>query len=274
MIIMEKHTGGTLLDRIKSQKQNKLSDYLPLICGVLRGLHYLHTLPVPVMHGDIKAANIMIDDSGEAKLIDLGSKDIVTATHMAPERAEGFHTTKSDIFSLGMTLVEVLNVNLSTAVIPTSPDDQLRGVGADAELVDWLLLAEHADRPTAGAVINHLATKPQLIGGLQPVSISPSYERPSHHRLFPTLHLDLRDFKIHMYNPRSQSKSWKIMRHNEEKKTKPGGYPFVRYDAVLCIVDMMPWYTDCALQSIPRGLPSDGIPTIRSWKSLWTSSVS
>lgn len=229
MIIMEKHTGGTLLDRIKSQKQNRLSDYLPLVCGVLRGLHYLHTLPVPVAHLDIKAANIMIDGSGEAKLIDLGgSNEIVTATHMAPERAEGIYTTKSDIFSLGKTIVEILNVNSSNPAMPVSLDDQFHGHGADAELVDWLLLAEYADRPTAGAVVNYLAAKPKLIGGLQPVSISQSYERPSHHHLMRTLHLDLRNFKIHEYNPRTQSKSWKIMPHSEEKKTKPGGYAFVR----------------------------------------------
>ncbi|KAJ7895149.1 kinase-like domain-containing protein [Mycena olivaceomarginata] len=43
-----------------------------LVRDIANGLEYLHTLDPPVVHGDIKGANILINDAGQACLADFG----------------------------------------------------------------------------------------------------------------------------------------------------------------------------------------------------------
>ena len=85
----------------------------------------MHTRPQPVIHRDIKAANILLWDSGVAKLADFGASKrlnqlatqtfenktlIGTPFWMAPEviRSTG-HGRKADIWSIGCTVIEMLN---------------------------------------------------------------------------------------------------------------------------------------------------------------------
>ncbi|EWC44031.1 hypothetical protein DRE_01383 [Drechslerella stenobrocha 248] len=86
--------------------------------GVLEGLTYLHSKKI--IHRDIKPSNILISRMGLVKLCDfgvsgelLGSKGdadtfIGTSYYMAPERIQGMsYTITSDVWSLGVTLLEV-----------------------------------------------------------------------------------------------------------------------------------------------------------------------
>ncbi|KAJ5332155.1 uncharacterized protein N7506_005938 [Penicillium brevicompactum] len=85
--------------------------------GVLNGLTYLHSRKI--IHRDIKPSNILICRDGKVKLCDFGVSGefgtkgdantfIGTSYYMAPERITGqSYTITSDVWSLGVTLLEV-----------------------------------------------------------------------------------------------------------------------------------------------------------------------
>lgn len=85
--------------------------------GVLNGLTYLHSHRI--IHRDIKPSNILFCRNGQVKLCDFGVSGefgtkgdantfIGTSYYMAPERITGqSYTITSDVWSLGVTLLEV-----------------------------------------------------------------------------------------------------------------------------------------------------------------------
>ena len=89
---------------------------IPIIRECLAALGALHR--IGIVHGDIKPSNIMLKQTGTAKLIDIGSAFELeerppnrpyTLAYAAPEVLEGKgHTPQSDIASLGYVLIEML----------------------------------------------------------------------------------------------------------------------------------------------------------------------
>lgn len=94
--------------------------------GAAQGLEYLHdTANPPVVYGNLKSSNILLDDEFNAKLSDFGilklaldknEKDhrsmtvMETYGHCAPEYAEtGEATPKSDVYNFGVLLLEILS---------------------------------------------------------------------------------------------------------------------------------------------------------------------
>lgn len=87
--------------------------------GVLQGLNYLHTRNPPVVHRDIKGANILVDVNFTVKLSDFGcskrSNETTSFTTigsipwMAPEviQQQDGYGRKADIWSLGCVLIEM-----------------------------------------------------------------------------------------------------------------------------------------------------------------------
>jgi len=87
--------------------------------GMLQGLSYLHHRNPPVVHRDIKAANLLVDLDFRVKIADFGCSKCSVATEsfttvgsipwMAPEvmlLQEG-HGRKADIWSVGCTVIEL-----------------------------------------------------------------------------------------------------------------------------------------------------------------------
>ena len=114
---MEYMDGGSL-DFIVKRAKKIPEDILGVITlAVLQGLVYLKEKH-DVIHRDVKPSNILINSLGEIKLCDFGASGLLidsmansfvgTRSYMAPERLQGVkYTVKSDVWSLGMSLVEL-----------------------------------------------------------------------------------------------------------------------------------------------------------------------
>lgn len=96
------------------------SDIIGYVRPVLEGLNYLHEQGV--VHRDVKAANVLLTNTGDVKLADFGVATKITNQHatvigtpnwMAPETVLGGEglCTASDIWSLGATIVELFTTH-------------------------------------------------------------------------------------------------------------------------------------------------------------------
>lgn len=94
------------------------------ICqGVAQGLNYLHTFSKSrIIHRDIKASNILVNENFEAKIADFGLARLIAGSvietnrcagtfgYLAPEYAnEGQLSEKADVYSFGVLLLEVVS---------------------------------------------------------------------------------------------------------------------------------------------------------------------
>eukprot|EP01124_Arcella_intermedia_P021868 TRINITY_DN3132_c0_g1_i1.p1 TRINITY_DN3132_c0_g1~~TRINITY_DN3132_c0_g1_i1.p1 ORF type:complete len:378 (-),score=78.04 TRINITY_DN3132_c0_g1_i1:937-2070(-) len=94
-----------------------LSEKLRISKEIVEGLNWLHRLPVPIIHGDIKPKNILIMEDWSIKIADFGisilesEKTVESGTnlYMAPEVINNLSPTiKSDVYSYGILLCEIL----------------------------------------------------------------------------------------------------------------------------------------------------------------------
>ncbi|XP_042502884.1 probable serine/threonine-protein kinase PBL7 [Macadamia integrifolia] len=111
-----------------------------------KGLEYLHEhVSPPVIHRDFKSSNILLDKNFHAKVSDFGlaklgsekagghvsTRVLGTQGYVAPEYAlTGHLTTKSDVYSYGVVLLELLTGRV--------PVDMKRAPG-EGVLVSWAL---------------------------------------------------------------------------------------------------------------------------------------
>jgi serine/threonine protein kinase len=80
--------------------------------GTVRGLEYLHEHYNPkIIHRDVKAANVLLDEYFEPVVGDFGLAKLVRGTmgHIAPEYlSTGKSSERTDVFSYGIMLLELV----------------------------------------------------------------------------------------------------------------------------------------------------------------------
>ncbi|KAL8201624.1 hypothetical protein R6Q57_010771 [Mikania cordata] len=174
---------------------------LNIALDVARGMEYLHTLAhQSFIHRDLKSSNILLGDDFRAKVSDFGlvklapdgEKSVITRLagtfgYLAPEYAvTGKVTTKADVFSYGVVLMELLTglmaldedrpeesqylaawfwsirtdkEKLMAAVDPAlnANDETFETVSIIAELAGHCTAREPSQRPDMGHAVNVLA---------------------------------------------------------------------------------------------------------------------
>lgn len=135
-----------LRERPTSEAPLDWSSRKRIALGSARGLSYLHDHCDPkIIHRDVKAANILLDeefeavvgDFGLAKLMDYKDTHVTTAVrgtigHIAPEYlSTGKSSEKTDVFGYGIMLLELITGQRAFDLARLANDD-------DVMLLDWV----------------------------------------------------------------------------------------------------------------------------------------
>jgi serine/threonine protein kinase len=189
-IVMELVEGRTLHSLLQSRGRLSVSETLEVLSQVAAALDDAHGQHV--VHRDVKPANIMIEASGQVKVMDFGIAKLdsggnLTATghivgtpnYMSPEQARGESVDgRSDLFSLGCILYECVSGEKAfkgdsiTAILlkvlsEEPPPVDFRAIGLPPELGSIL------DRALAKKASERFSSGAELVGALRAVNEEP-----------------------------------------------------------------------------------------------------
>ncbi|XJO77449.1 hypothetical protein BDV3_002027 [Batrachochytrium dendrobatidis] len=196
---------------IRDNPQTEMAVRTYIILQIASGMKYLHDLSHPIIHGDLKANNVLIGMNGEVALSDFGMASLkqfcysknhhepqTFATRwIAPEKYNADYTsaTPADVFSFAMTCVEILSGQapfpdekyddvVKDAIISGSRPKQPPGV-SDAlwQIVTSCWHHDPEQRPTFGHVMSRLTR--EHTKRLPPFNAD-SFQSLSH--IYPELH--------------------------------------------------------------------------------------
>ena len=180
VILMEYVSGGSLRELLDQFGPLPLPAVRRYLKDILRGLQYLHEHGIT--HCDIKPHNALLSNDGTCKLSDFGSavngqnpgtsdgelNVRGTSWYMSPQAARGEIRPSNDIWSVGVTLIELLHgkqpwvfsggenrfvvaLSKDEAMVPPIPAD----IPPDARIfAESCFKRRFEDRPTAAQLLN------------------------------------------------------------------------------------------------------------------------
>ncbi|CAN8280030.1 unnamed protein product [Cochlearia groenlandica] len=200
---------------------------MKILIGTAQALAYLHEAIEPkVVHRDIKASNILIDndfnaklsDFGLAKLLDSSESHVTTRVmgtfgYVAPEYANtGLLNEKSDIYSFGVLLLE--------AITGRDPVDYERPAN-EVNLVEWLKMMV-GTRRAEEVVDSNIEPKPAIRALKRALLVAlrcvdpESEKRPKMSQVVRMLESDDHPFREERRNRRSRTASMEIIDTTED----------------------------------------------------------
>ncbi|EDR02190.1 uncharacterized protein LACBIDRAFT_309898 [Laccaria bicolor S238N-H82] len=125
-LVLEFYEGKNVMEYTK--RENSDETKLRLVGEIALGLKYLHQQWPPIVHGDLRGANVLIDSAGHAVVADYGLASIMDSAEFTSIKTAGTcrwtapeimdppasgdiplpqFTVKSDVFSYAMTVFEI-----------------------------------------------------------------------------------------------------------------------------------------------------------------------
>lgn len=212
-IVMEYVPGRTLKDRIRQEGHLSVSESLRVAREIAEALAHAHANNL--VHCDIKPHNILMMADGHAKVADFGIARAVTESTMtysgnvigsvhyfSPEQAKGtMITPKSDVYSLGVVLYEMLTGKLpftgdnpvSIAIkhlqeepVPVRQIDPAIPPVVEA-IVSKAMSKDPAMRPTSAELVQDISqAERMLMAGSQPMpQMAPMSQDPDATQVLP-----------------------------------------------------------------------------------------
>jgi len=159
-IVMEYVPGETLESMIAREGALDVPVALDYTCQICNALDHAHKQGV--LHRDLRPSNVLVSDTGLIKVADFGtSRFLEIAAHgttvigsppyMAPEQFHGKSVFASDIYSLGITMFQMLTGDL--------PYDTPSPADLDRLLRGDLLISVRSRKPKVPRAINEIVLK-------------------------------------------------------------------------------------------------------------------
>lgn len=161
-IVLEFVEKGSLFDLIRRKIKLSETEACEILIQTCTGLNYLHEKEI--IHRDIKPENILISKEDVIKICDFGwsaqgnDKKLTfcgTLDYMSPEMINAEpHTTKLDVWSLGILLYEMLHG--TPPYRGKNPKDQLRLISSGN-----FAIGNHVSKSAAALIRNILQIRPE-----------------------------------------------------------------------------------------------------------------
>lgn len=118
-VFMTHYPGGSIHDALMAGREFSVSEALVIARDVLSALTYLHEV-LGYLHRDVKPANVLLDEGGQARLSDFGSAAKLeggvargslgrSPLYEPPEASQRPTSPTGDVYAAGLCLFEMMN---------------------------------------------------------------------------------------------------------------------------------------------------------------------